>query len=457
MHRTVVINVVGLTSQLLGPHTPQLSAFASEGGMRPLETITPAVTSSVQSSLLTGSLPREHGIVGNGWYFRDLSEVRLCRQSNRLVAGEKVWETAKRKDPSFTCANMFWSYNMYSSVDFSATPRPMYTADGRKLPDVYTHPPELRTDLQAAFGTFPLVHFWGPNADLSASEWIGRSARRVFEGHQPTLMLVCLPHLDHALQKYGPSDPRIAAELTAIDGVCGELIRECQQLGGRVIVHSEYGTTDVSGPVHINRALRQAGLIAYREEQGREQLDPGACEAFAVADHQVAHVYVRNPERVPEVQALLAGVDGIEAVHAADGKRALGLDHPRSGELVAVSRADRWFTYYFWLDDDRAPDYARTVDIHRKPGYDPVELFVDPSLRAPMAHVGFKLAKRKLGFRGLLDVIPLDASLVRGSHGRVTDDPEAGPLVISEAPELFRDDSVSAMDFKQLVLDHVFA
>jgi hypothetical protein len=218
-------------------------------------------------------------------------------------------------------------------------------------------------------------------------------------------------------------------------------------------VLSEYGIVDVKGPVHVNRALREAGLIAVREELGRELLDPGASHAFAVADHQVAHVYVRDPLRVAEVKAHLERVPGIERV--LDDKTDLGLDHPRSGELVAIAAPDRWFTYYYWLDDDRAPDFARTVDIHRKPGYDPVELFIDPELAIPMVKVGMKLARSKLGFRTLLDVIPLDAGLVRGSHGRVTDDPRKGAVFLSSEPELVPE-TIRATDVKDAILSHVF-
>jgi hypothetical protein len=222
-------------------------------------------------------------------------------------------------------------------------------------------------------------------------------------------------------------------------------------------VLSEYGIKRVRGPVHVNRVLREAGLIETRSELGRDMLDAGASEAFAVADHQVAHVYVKRRERIPEVKALLERCDGIEAVLDEDGKRANGLDHPRSGELVAISRADRWFTYYFWLDDDRAPDYARTVDIHRKPGYDPVELFMDPAIRFPMVKVGSVLARRKLlGSRALLDVIPLDASLVKGSHGRLTDDPAQGPVFIAGDPALVPDGEVAATEVKALLLSHLF-
>ena len=457
MQRTVVLNVVGLTPKLLGEHTPNLARFAREGAMRPMRTVTPAVTCSVQSTLVTGDLPREHGVVANGWFFRELSEIWFWRQSNKLVAGEKIWDAAKKRDAAFTCAKMFWWYNMYSTADFAVTPRPMYPADGRKLPDVYAEPPDLRTELQQRFGQFPLFLFWGPKAGIESSAWIARASQYVFDTRKPTLSLVYLPHLDYALQKLGPDHPGIAAELRAIDAVAGELIDHVRREGARVIVCSEYGITPVSGPVHVNRALRQAGFVRVRDELGHEVLDPGASDAFAVADHQLAHVYVKDAARIAEVKALLEALDGVERVLDAEGKRAYGLDHARSGELVALARADRWFSYYYWLDDERAPDFARTVDIHRKPGYDPVELFVDPTLPVPMLKIGWRLAQKALGFRYLMDVIPLDATLVRGSHGRITDDAAAGPLVLTSEPALLRGaDVVEATAFKQFVLDHVF-
>jgi predicted AlkP superfamily pyrophosphatase or phosphodiesterase len=457
MHKTLVLDVVGLTPELLGKHTPHLSKLAAEGVLRSLETITPAVTCSAQATLTTGTLPREHGIVGNGWYFRDLAEVWLWRQSNRLVAGEKIWDAAKRRDPSFTCAKLFWWYNMYSSADFAVTPRPMYLADGRKLPDIYAEPPELRDELQARLGQFPLFNFWGPNANISSTRWIADCARHVYDTRKPTLTLVYLPHLDYCLQKLGPDDPEIAGHLRDVDAVAGELIEHVRRDGTRVLVCSEYGITKVRGPVHINRALREAGLLRVRQERGLELLDAGASEAFAVSDHQIAHVYVRRKERVPEVRALLAGLDGVEHVLDEEGKRAYGLDHERSGELCALSAADRWFTYYYWLDDARAPDFARTVEIHRKPGYDPVELFLDPALQLPKVRVAAKLLKKALGFRMLMDVIALDASLVRGSHGRLTDRPEQGPLFISSERGLLPSAPIPATAFKQLVLEHLFS
>jgi predicted AlkP superfamily pyrophosphatase or phosphodiesterase len=458
MHRTVVLNVVGLTPELIGEHTPNLAALAKSGALRTMQSITPAVTCSAQSTLVTGLMPRDHGIVGNGWYFRDLDEIWLWRQSNHLVGGEKIWDAGKRRDPSFTCAKLFFWYNMYSSADWSVTPRPMYLADGRKLPDIYAEPPELRDTLQRELGQFPLFQFWGPGSSIASSAWIARSARYVYDAHKPTLTLVYLPHLDYALQKLGPSHPDMAQPLREIDAVVGELVEHVRRDGARVIVHSEYGITDVSQPVHINRALRQAGLLRVRVERGLELLDPGASEAFAVADHQVAHVYVKRPERIAEVKRLLEQLAGVESVLDEATKPAHGLDHPRSGELIAISRADAWFTYYYWLDDARAPDFARTVEIHRKPGYDPVELFLDPKLLVPQASIAFRLLKKALGFRTLMDVIPLDATLVRGSHGRLTDKPEQGPLVLTTEPALLEGSAalLPATAFKQLVLDHVF-
>ena len=456
MRPLVVLNVVGLAVRFIGAHTPNLRRLADEGAMRPLATVLPAVTCSAQTSLLTGALPRDHGIVANGWYFRDLAEIMFWRQSNHLVTGEYVWDAARRRDPAFTAANMFWWYNMYSSADWGVTPRPMYPADGRKIPDCYAAPSKLRDELTDRFGRFPLFTFWGPATDISSSRWIADATLYVRATRRPTLTVCYLPHLDYNLQRLGPDHPAIARDLADIDAICGELIEDAERSGAHVIVLSEYGIVPVRRPVHVNRALREAGLIQVREEMGRELLDAGASEAFAVADHQVAHVYVRSPERLGEVKALLEGLDGVERVLDEEGKRQAGLDHPRSGELVAVADADAWFTYYYWVDDERAPDFARTVEIHRKPGYDPVELFVDPALRWPKGAVGWRLAKRKLGFRTLLDVIPLDASLVKGSHGRLTDRPEDGPVIIGSQGHLLPQGPVPATAVKQVMLDYLF-
>jgi predicted AlkP superfamily pyrophosphatase or phosphodiesterase len=343
---------------------------------------------------------------------------------------------------------------MYSSADWSVTPRPIYPADGRKIPDLYASPANLRERLIAELGPFPFFEFWGPNAGLPSSEWIAKAAVAVDSWHSPTLLLVYLPHLDYDLQRYGPSDPRTRANVAAIDAVCGELIRHCRDRGRRVIVLSEYGLTDVHRPVHINRALREAGWLAVRDELGADALDPGASAAFAVADHQVAHVYVQNHERIDDVRRLLSGLAGVELVLDRRQQAEYGLDHERSGELVAVAAADAWFTYYYWLDDARAPDYARTVDIHRKPGYDPAELFLDPKLSLPRLRVAATLARKAMGFRYLMTVIPLDASLVRGSHGRIPDSLDDGPVLISSERDAV-DAPLAATAVRDVILAHV--
>ncbi|QDL06987.1 alkaline phosphatase family protein [Brasilonema octagenarum UFV-E1] len=455
MNKTVVLNVVGLSPSLLGEHTPSLSRWAASGKVSAIAPVLPAVTCAVQATYLTGKMPNEHGIVANGWYFRDECEVKFWRQSNKLVHSPKVWDIARSLDPSFTCANLFWWYNMYSSADYTVTPRPMYPADGRKIPDIYTQPHEWRTPLQAELGQFPLFNFWGPNTSIASTQWIANSAKWVEERCNPTLTLIYLPHLDYCLQKFGPEDNRVTKDLQEIDAVCGDLIQYYENRGAQVIVLSEYGITPVSQPVHLNRILRENGLLAVREELGRELLDPGSSKAFAVADHQIAHVYVNDPFYIPKVRSLLEDTQGVAQVLGEDEKPAYGLNHQRSGELVAIANSDAWFTYYYWLDDNRAPDFARTVDIHRKPGYDPVELFIDPDIKFPQFKIGLKLLKKQLGFRYLMDVIPLDATLVRGSHGCVTAPAANRPLFMTRKTDLLESESIAARDVCQLILRHL--
>jgi len=450
--------VVGLTPRHLGSLTPRLSALVRDGDIATLNTVTPAVTCSAQATFMTGALPRDHGIVGNGWLFRDLMEVLLWRQSNRLVGGEKIWEAGKKRDPAFTCANMFWWYNMASSHDVGATPRPIYKADGRKLPDCYTVPGQLRERLTERLGPFPLFQFWGPATTIASTRWIAEATRLVMAEHDPTLTLAYLPHLDYDLQRFGPDEthPSIRQSLIDIDSVAGDLADAARASGRSVVILSEYGITHVDRPVHINRALRDAGLLAVREEDGCELLDPMASRAFALSDHQIAHIYLSNVELLPRVRSVVEGLPGVEHVYGGDERKAIALDHVRSGELIAMADARSWFTYYYWNDDRRAPDFARTVEIHRKPGYDPVELFLDPSIAAPKAAIGKRLLMRKLGFRTLMDVIPLDASLVRGSHGRLTDKAEDGPLLITDRRGLLKRSCIAATDVKQLLLDAIF-
>ncbi len=447
----VVLDVVGLTGKLL-PHTPRIASIAKTGFSAPLPPVFPAVTCPVQSTFLTGFTPRDHGIVANGWYWRDLAQVFYWRQSNRLVAGEKVWEAARKKWPGFRTAKLFWWFNMHSTAEISITPRPAYPADGRKLSDLYTRPAGLASSLQERLGAFPLFHFWGPAADIRSSRWIAESAKIVFDQEKPDLSLVYLPHLDYDLQRFGPDGPEAIRAAHEIDAVAGDLIDHVRATGAEVVVLSEYGIEPVSTPVHLNRVLRQAGFLAVQETIHGELLDCGESRAFATADHQAAHVYMRDPADIAAVKTLLEKTPGVERVLDAAGKREFGLDHARAGELVVIAAPGHWFTYYYWNDDKKAPDFARIVDIHRKPGYDPTELFLDPQRSFVKGRIAWNLLKKTLGFRYLMDVIPLDASIVRGSHGRLPARPEEGPVFLSSLKAGARD-TVGATDVKGILLE----
>lgn len=448
MNKTVVIDIVGLSTAVIGNHTPFLKKYIASHHLTHIEPLLPAVTTSVQSTYLTGKYPADHGIVGNGWYDRIDCEVKFWKQSNKLVSGEKIWDKAKAQDPSFTSSMMFWWYNMYSTADYSVTPRPNYLADGRKMPDCYSNPPELRDVLQEKLGQFPLFQFWGPGANIKSSKWIADASMLTDDLHDPTLTLIYLPHLDYCLQKFGPDESKIAGDLEQIDQLVEELVTFYEKKGAQIILLSEYGIAPVNNPLHLNRLLRQHGLLQVRIERGLELLDPGASKAFVVADHQIAHVYINDPSVTEQVVNLLKTVPQIELILNKAEQSKYHIKHERSGDLVLVAAKNSWFTYYFWLDDAKAPDYARVVDIHKKPGYDPVEMFMTSKARA-----GYKLLRKKAGFRYVMDVIPLDANLIKGSHGRIGVEKQYAPVLITK--QKTPTESVGPTDVFDIIWDHL--
>lgn len=438
MKPVLLLDVVGLTSTALA-HMPRLRQLAANGWQSELATVLPAVTCSVQSTMLTGLSPAEHGIVGNGWYFRELGDVYLWRQHNRLVEGEKLWEAARRAHGEYSSANVCWWYAMGMTTDVTVTPRPIYHADGRKSPDAYVRPAALHDDLVGRFGEFPLFTYWGPTADITSSRWIVDATRHVLRTHAPDLTMAYVPHLDYDLQRFGPTSPQADAAAAELDATLAPLLDDAANQGVTVLVVSEYGIADADRPVHLNRILRREGLLEVYVQDGKEQLDPWTSRAFAVADHQVAHVYLgdqQDPALRRRVTDLLRGVPGVDEVLDREAQARYGLDHERSGDLVVVAEPGAWFTYYFWLDDARAPEYARGVDIHRKPGYDPAELFFDPADRLAKAKAGLNLVKKKVGLRYAMSTVPLDASYVKGSHGRLPDSSADTPLVICSDAEV---------------------
>jgi predicted AlkP superfamily pyrophosphatase or phosphodiesterase len=453
---TAVILIVGLNKSLIGDWSPNIQRFCKEGRITRLKPVLPAVTCSVQSSMLTGANVSDHGIVGNGWFNRQLNEVQFWKQSNQLVRGEKVWETARKREPGFTCLNMFWWYNMYSTADYSVTPRPIYKADGRKIPDCYSNPSQLRDELQSELGRFPLFNFWGPASSIKSSQWIAEATIIAHKKLNPTLTLVYLPHLDYALQKLGPDHTDIKKHVTQIDTVTGKLLSYFDSQSVTPVIVSEYGIEPVSRAIAINKILREENLISIRDEMGLELLDTGASEAFAVADHQIAHVYIKNKQNINQVLDICRNIPGIEQVLNKDEQSKLYIDHERSGDIILVAAKDYWFSYKYWLDDLKAPDFARTVDIHRKPGYDPCELFVDPAIRNPKLKIALKLLKKKLGFRTLFDVIPLDTDLVRGSHGRIDQHEDIQPILIGREDIRGITQEMPCQGVKDAILGYLF-
>jgi predicted AlkP superfamily pyrophosphatase or phosphodiesterase len=455
MQPLVLVNAVGLTSRLL-PHAARLKGLADAGWLRRLTETVPGVTCTAQATMLTGQPASRHGVVGNGWLFRDTGEVRFWQQSNRLIQAEPLYQTARRRAAergiAFRCAKLFWWFNQGAAVDLSVTPKPYYAANGNKAFGIHGTPPGLTEHLEQQLGRFPFHTFWGPRAGLPCTQWIARCAAQVLRDERPDLTLVYLPHLDYDPQRFGPSGcdlPRLVGEL---DAACAPLLDAAQSLGARVWVVSEYGHCDVKRVVEPNRVLRRAGLLSARPGPFGEVFDTFESRAFAVCDHQLAHVYVREADNVPLVRDLLTGLPGVGRVLIGEERAEVGLLHERTGELVILSEPDAWFAYPFWLDDRAAPDYARTVDIHRKPGYDPCELFVDPRLWWPTGRVIRRLIQKKLGFRTLFDVIPLDASLVRGSHGLPARDPLDRPLLIATGPAP-SDEELPTTAVRDLVLE----
>jgi predicted AlkP superfamily pyrophosphatase or phosphodiesterase len=429
MQRLVVINVVGLTESLLGTHTPNMVSLANSSSVSSLIPPLPAVTSTVQASILTGTTPKHHGIVANGWHQRETNETFFWRQSNNLVQGNKVWDDLHALNKNITVANMFWWFNMYSNADIAVTPRPMYLADGRKIPDIWTNPQSLRSTLQEKFGQFPLFKFWGPMAGIESTQWIVDATIEVEKLHTPTLTLVYIPHLDYQLQRLGPDHPEIAKELQAVDAQVGRLIDHFSSNDIQICILSEYGIETVNDVVPINRVLREHGFITIREEKSREYLDAGSCRAFAVTDHQIAHVYVDQKDNIEHVANVLRDVSGIDKVLVGVDRSELA--HNRCGEIVAISDQGKWFSHDWWEGDELAPDYQATVAIHRKPGYDPRELLFASGWKGSKVRIAMKLLCNKLGGRTLLDVITMNPHDVRGSHGRIPSMGAPSPILIA--------------------------
>ena len=426
MPSVVLLSIPGLREADLS-HMPRLSGLVQT--VRPCDPVFPALTCPSQVSLTTGATPREHGVVANGFYWRDRGEVEMWTAWNHVLERPQIWQTIEEANADYRTMAWFPLLVKGAKADFICTPAPIHNPDGSESLWCYTQPEQMYGELRDQLGHFPLHKFWGPLAGIEGSDWIVDSAVIAARRFAPHISVIYLPHLDYRAQSHGPNSPEHAAACGELDAAIGRLVEGWDAVDHdrpTWLVAGEYAISPVERVAYPNRVLREAGYLSPREEEDGEHLDPAAQRAWALCDHQVAHVFVRDPADVVAVADLLAAQPEID--HVLTGGQRGALDHPRSGEVVAVAAPDAWLAYYWWLDDERAPGFARTVDIHRKPGYDPAEMFLVPGTRQT----------------------PLDATLVRGSHGR---DDVPTLLACSEADWLPHE-RYAQTDVAKLLLGH---
>lgn len=437
--RTCLIDIPGLTSRLLdqlaGQSPPPWFDALLDAGSSIIRPVQPAVTMTVQATYSTGKTPAEHGIIANGLpAFRlpglrehlDLSNfadyrcnVSFWEQSNRLLTAPRAWAGDGSRPQ--TAAMLFVQSSMGDAADVVVTPKPQHTPDGKTIATCWSDPAELYPALRQQLGEFPLHHYWGPLAGIKSSEWIAAAARLVWEEYPTDLHWVYIPQLDYDLQRLGPSDPRIAASLSEVLGLLTPLVEKVSADGGRVLIVSEYGMTPVNRSVAVNEHLHKAGLLVV-DTSG--EVDYVESRAFAMVDHQVAHIYCPELSAQTTVRALLEAMPEVERIYTGAERGEVGLDCERAGDVVAFSHEDAWFEYRWWDTLAEAPQWATKIDIHRKPGYDPLEMFADPeSLKARDPHAVRILADKP--------------HLVKGSHGTLPADEADWPVLIGhgEAPD----------------------
>jgi len=430
----VLLSVPGLREKDVAA-MPIVRELMAGGEIADLVPSFPCVTCPVQANMTTGKLAREHGVVANGFYRRDRREVEMWTAPNECIGEAQLWERLSEHDPALKSAVWFPLHSKHARAEYVCTPAPIHNPDGSESLWCYTRPAALYGTLRDRLGHFPLKHFWGPMANVKATAWIADSAVYAARTWQPHFFYIYLPHLDYAAQRTGPESPAAATALAELDALMGRLaegLREAYGDNFLWLVAGEYAIVPVGHVAYPNRLLREAGLLQVRREDDGEHLDLAASRAWALVDHQFSHVFVAGAEEttVRKVADLFRGKPGIAEVLVGDDIRRYGLDHQRSGELVLVSTPESWQAYYWWLSDDRAPAFARTVDIHRKPGYDPVELCFDPATKS----------------------IPLDAGLIRGSHGAPAVDAAQHSTILSSEPGLFPGVSIADTDVFGLVL-----
>lgn len=463
MKRLLVLNVAALSAHEIGDHTPHLQALVEQGSARTLQTISPALTSVSHASMLTGLTPREHGIIGNGWYEPHHGKVFNWGRSDALVDGEKVWQKARVDHSKFRCANLFWRFCTHADCDLTLTERPTYFANGRKGADVYSSDPHFKQQCIDKHGAFPFFHFWGPMAGLPASRWIIKVAWDLMQAQQHELILCYAPALDYQAQRFGPHSSQARQALIETDELIGETLAHARQHDYQVLLVSDYAFTQVETPIFLNRILRQQGYLKVDQAANGEWLEPNASQAFAVCDNQVAHIYIRDLAVMDMVKEVLQQSTGVAKVLDArseeDMNSELGqvLGHSRSGQLLAVATPKSWFAYPYWLEEKHAPDFASCIDIFNKPGFDPCEMLLREGWRGRL-HMIKRFLQMKVGIRAPFDVISTRYERIRGARAlwstTQTKDSLPQAVCISSWKQSTQDD-LQMVEIKDLILEYL--
>lgn len=432
----IFLSVPGLRHQDLA-HMPNLNKLVDGGTSTRINHAFPAVTWPSQANLLTGKPPAEHGVVANGFYWRENHKVEMWTAWNEVIQQPQIWDVLKTIDSNLTSAAWFPMLSKGCDADYVCMPAPIHQPDGSEDPWCYTKPQEYYGTLLESLGHFPLQHFWGPMANIKSTSWIANSAAAAAAKFKPNFFYIYLPHLDYQAQKFGPNSEQATQSVKELDQLIGQFSADMQNAYATDIcwmIASEYVITEVDHVLYPNRILRDANLLGLvHEDGGGELIDFENTPAWALVDHQFSHIFVNQShhDSVEKIADLFRDREGVDQILVGDARKLHGMDHERSGEIVVISKPNSWQAYYWWQDDKLAPSFARTVDIHKKPGYDPVELHFDMATKS----------------------IPLDAGLIKGSHGAPSKSAEQMGVFLSNEASLVNTESINDFALFDVVLN----
>ena len=429
MKKLLVIDIVGLSKNQFERLKPKnITSILDRGQFTSFESSFPAVTCSVQASIFSGTYPSEHGIIANGYYDKTFKQISFWEQPSDLVKRPRIWDTLKKNYSNFSTGLLFLQNSLYANSDIIVTPKPLHL-DQKITMWCYSKPKNFYEEISNEIGSFDLKSYWGPFSSIASSLWIIKSAKISIEKHQPDFLNVYLPHLDYAAQKFGPNSIEFENSVRELDLLIGDLLDFLNERFPNlyeILLLSEYSFNDVESSISPNTILRQFGFLDVNIIDGKEYIDFESSKAFAMVDHQISHVYIKSGYE-KEIYKIFKN-QNIGEILDNDSKKKFHIDHPNSGDLILCSQPNSWFNYFWWEDEKFAPDFTFNVDIHRKPGYDPLELFLDYETKK----------------------ISHDTSLIRGSHGLIPVNPNDSPL-IGTSFDSNLDGNISITKIKQII------